>query len=56
LPALLWLLFYYAGYENSPESELDEVGDAADDAYKTMNKHIRKAERAVGDAIDPALG
>ena len=54
--AAIALLIYYAEEQTSPNREINEVEDAAEDAYNTMNKHIRKVERAAGDLLDPALG
>jgi hypothetical protein len=35
----------------SQKDELDYVGDAAEDAYDTMNDNINKAETKVGSAF-----
>lgn len=42
--------------DNYERDSIDDVGDAAEDAYNTMNKHIRRVERSAGDLLDPALG
>ena len=54
--AAIALLLYYEEEYTSPNREINEIEDAAEDAYRTMNKGIRKAERAAGDLLDPALG
>ena len=41
----------YAGTSNELEDAADDVGDAAKDAWNTMDKNIRKVERKT----DPVL-
>jgi hypothetical protein len=48
-------IILYLSDETSNSAE-GEVGDAAEDAYKTMNKHIGRVERQTEKAIDGALG
>jgi uncharacterized protein YoxC len=50
------LLIYFKDELNSRSNALDDVEDAAKDAYKTMDRQINKVERKTGDIIDPALG
>ena len=53
--AIAFLLYYEENY-TSPNREINAVEDAAEDAYDTMDRGIRRAERAAGDLLDPALG
>lgn len=50
-------IIIYLAEDMSSESEgLDDVADAASDAYNTMNKHIGRIERKTSDALDTGLG
>ncbi len=50
------LVIYFGEERSSPERELNDIGDAAEDAFTTMNRNLRKIEGAAGDLLDPALG
>ncbi len=49
--AVAGLLFYLRD-TISEKKTADDIGDAAEDAYNTMNKHIGKAERTFDHALN----
>ena len=58
--AVLGTLIYYATEtQRTPASRaddaLDDIEDAAGDAYDTMNKHIGRVERTAEKALDGNL-
>ena len=45
-------LLYYLQDSLGEKKTADEVGDAAEDAYNTMNKHIGRVERKFDHALN----
>lgn len=45
-------LVLYLSNNLQPSSEADDIADAADDAYKTMNRSIGSVERGTERAFD----
>lgn len=45
-------LFVYMRNFYAKRDELDNVEDAADDAFHTMNKHIRRVERKTNGILN----
>ena len=45
-------LLYYLQESFGEKKTADQLKDAADDAYNTMNKHIGKAERTFDHALN----
>lgn len=44
-------LIMYLGRSYNEDKEINDIEDAAEDAYDTMNKHIGKVERATEKAL-----
>jgi len=45
-------LLLYLRDQTGVRGQINDVEDAADDAYKTMNKHIGKVERTFDHALN----
>lgn len=52
--AVAALVFYGADDTTFGGSGTSDVDDAAEDAYKTMNKHIGRVERKTEEALNNA--
>ena len=54
--AVTALIFYGTDDTTLAESGTSDIDEAAEDAYKTMNKHIGRVERKTEEELNNALG